>query len=141
LRAKQRLRIARQQVGGVLEDCQAPCPPQLLLGPSAAQQADGPQARLRGGFGVVRRVTDNDRAVRVLVGEASQSRLEDIGVRLALLGVVGGRFGIDQVDDVGDLLVPRQFIFLGRRGKRDLPSAIRRWNSSRTAGKALMRGR
>ena len=93
---------------------------QLVLREAAAEQADRRQPRLARRLGIVRRVSHDDRLLGRHAVQLRQRRLEDVGVRLRPLGVVGRRGLLDQVVDAGDLLVSVEFLPLGRRGEHDL---------------------
>ena len=83
-----------------------------MLGPASGQYSDGAHSGLPSSLGIVWSVPDREALVR-LHAEPIQRRFEDVRMRLAVLGIVRGSLGVDQIVNTRNLLVFGEFILLG----------------------------
>jgi hypothetical protein len=92
----------------------APSLPQRVFGESAAEDADGRDARPAGRDSVVGRVADRDRFAP-FDAKLLQHDFEDVRGRFRFIDVFGGRHDVYQVGDGRDVEVLLEFVLL-RRG-------------------------
>jgi hypothetical protein len=128
----------REEVCRVAVDSHAAGGAQVLFGKASAEKADGFNAGLARGLGVIGRVADDNGFGGLSAVETCERGLEDVGVGLGLLGVVGRSLFLDEVFDVRD---ESSSSLADDARAICLPSCRMRSKSSRTEGKAFTRGR
>ena len=99
-----------EQIAGVVE--QRAGAGQVGIPEPAAAKADRAHAGARGRLHVPGRVADDDRSVGPERRDLGQSRFEDVGTGLAMLDIVAGSGGVDQIlaADQADMVLHFRFV-------------------------------
>src|SRR5205085_3825146 len=111
--------VACEKVCGVPVDSYAARRAQVLAGEAAGEEADCFESRFARGLCVVGRVADDDDTGSRRIAEERERGLEDVWVRLRLLGIVLRGLFFDEVFYICDLFVSLQLVGFGRRGEGD----------------------
>ena len=101
----------------------APSLPEGAFGESAAEDADGRDARLAGRDSGVRRVADRDRFAP-FDAKLLQRDFEEVRGRFGFIDVFGGRRDVYQIGDGRDVEVLLKFVFLRRGGDGDTETSL-----------------